>query len=415
MTKGYSPLLGEPNIDRTDLLSSIHSQSSELVVMMPGKASEVPVKVVLHLALHKEETCISYKTLRSELEHVHESAGPSPQYMVIMTKMLGALKSAMLRRIDKVDVQRWHIVDSMRGSKNILLVTCNKASLLDSFFLARKDLPCGLLTRIPHNNGTLRPPDLMARGCHLCNRHVDIEDATIFDPQHAKSMNLLKDLRRLAEESLTMAYLPLYKGPHTNPTGSSLSGYVKSPPSAIMILGKVLEDARIVLEKEEQDELDIAHTKQSRHTYDNASMSSQCAEAYVVVLKAVMLSMFKQSGIVNIEQHRTVVMARVLKDDLLSTRNTTSLLNDHLKTREDLAHGALTFILHHVDETYPRSATPEDTTHSGLQPDSHAVQTRDFNHKHSFAIQIKAQDQADIDNEASCGTGKCPNVLSHHN
>ncbi|KAF9503147.1 hypothetical protein BS47DRAFT_1402700 [Hydnum rufescens UP504] len=91
MTKGYSPLLGEPNIDRTDLLSS------ELVVTMPGKVSEVPVKVVLHSALHKEETHISYKTLRSELEHVHESARPSPQHMAIMTKMLGALKSAMLR------------------------------------------------------------------------------------------------------------------------------------------------------------------------------------------------------------------------------------------------------------------------------------------------------------------------------
>ncbi|KAF9502878.1 hypothetical protein BS47DRAFT_1369949 [Hydnum rufescens UP504] len=59
ITKAYSPLLGEPSIDHTDLLLSIHSQSSELVATIPGEV--VPSKGALHTTLDKEETCTSYE------------------------------------------------------------------------------------------------------------------------------------------------------------------------------------------------------------------------------------------------------------------------------------------------------------------------------------------------------------------
>ncbi|KAF9510308.1 hypothetical protein BS47DRAFT_1487502 [Hydnum rufescens UP504] len=248
---------------------------------------QAPTKVVLHSILHKEESNTLYKALRGEFRRVHDAAGSNFQRTMILTKIFSALMPAMLRPFDKVD-----------------------------------------------------PPDSMA-GSRLHYTHVDVEDTTILDAQYAKSMDLLKDLSKLAEKSATATYLPLYKRPRTNPTGSSLLGCGKSYPSVTVVVGEALEDTRIVLEKEGWRERDATQIKQSRYTYDDAGTSSQCTEAYPAILKALLLSMFKLSQAVDVRHWRIVHSARILKDDLLATRNTRSLLDDHLQAMKQLAHGGV--------------------------------------------------------------------------
>ncbi|KAF9506908.1 hypothetical protein BS47DRAFT_1399088 [Hydnum rufescens UP504] len=96
-----------------------------------------------------------------------------------------------------------------------------------------------------HADSTLLSP-------HPCDQCGDVEELSPACPQHAKPMNLFKDLSRLAEKSPMATYLPLYKQTHINPTDSSLSGYVELPPLVAVIVCEVFEDPGVILEKEEQ-------------------------------------------------------------------------------------------------------------------------------------------------------------------
>ncbi|KAF9506067.1 hypothetical protein BS47DRAFT_1399824 [Hydnum rufescens UP504] len=350
ITKSCSPLFDEPKNYRTC-------------------APEVVMDIVLHTPCKKKspDFQVLYKSkldgLPSGFGHVHDNGGSSFQCTMILTNIFKVLVPTTLKQSDKVAI-RHYTMDVVRVLKNFLLPTRNKAPLLDNTFLVRKDLPRGLLTRIPHNNGASRPPDQMA-GSRLQYTYGEVEDATIFHLQYAKSMDLLKDLSRLAKKSLIATYLPLHK----------------SPPSIVMILGEVLEDTRIVLEKEEWRELHATQTVESERTCKDRDTSSQHAEAYVASPRVLMFAMSKQLDPVDIRWQPTIHLACDMKNDLLKTRNKPFLLNDHLQGIKNLAHGVLTFVLHHVDETDTRSAVLEGNPFEPECYGFHTEKRQDFERK----------------------------------
>ncbi|KAF9505526.1 hypothetical protein BS47DRAFT_1489803 [Hydnum rufescens UP504] len=100
--KSHSPLLDKPDIDRTYPLSFVHTEWPEPVVAIPGKVA--PARVVLHSTLNKEETHTSYRKLRDESEHVHNSAGSKSKRTAIPTEIFRVLMSAILNLSEKVNV-----------------------------------------------------------------------------------------------------------------------------------------------------------------------------------------------------------------------------------------------------------------------------------------------------------------------